>query len=325
MIRKYALLLAAVIVLAIVLAGCGQESTVPDSVAKVDGQPIPGRLYYEYLSQGYGLKVLPDLVDQQVMINLAEKEGVPVTDEQIDQQIEVMKRDGNYEPTISALGSEEALRDRYLGVQARINIAEKLYKSTDKELQAMYDQMKSRFVRPKVKTVTVLATPEEKQFAAAQKSIKNGMNFDEASAKYSDFRFTKSGQQPIYAIAQKGLPEPLVYAANHTKVDKISKPFSFTIPNGPSMRAILKVTGELPKLDLKFRDVKDELRATDALRKSQLTPEPFQKKFEAAKKKAKVEIELPQYRFQVDQIKNPMPMGMPMMPQDQAQPTPAKP
>ena len=70
------------------LIGCaGKTGGPPAVVATVDGQPISGALYYELLNMNFGRQVLPSIVEYQVMLNWAEKEGVPVTEAQIDTQI----------------------------------------------------------------------------------------------------------------------------------------------------------------------------------------------------------------------------------------------
>ena len=305
-----------IVVLALALAGCGgkQQAGLPATVATVDGKPISGEVYYEYLNMAWGRQVIPMLVEQQVLLNWAAKEGVPVTDEQINKQIEVLKRDGNYEDQVQSAGSEQAVKDRYREFQARINIGEKLNKFTDAELMTMYNDpnMKRRYVHGTRKRVTVIVSTDAKKIAEAEKAVKDGMEFDAAAAKFSDAQFVMGG--PAKTFVEKGQgPEGLQKAADATKVGEVSKPFVFDLGQFGKLNGLLKVTGEQPKQDLKFKDVKAELKSMAALQK---TMDPaFQKKMDEQKKKANITIELPQYKNLVDQIKNPAPQtGMPMMP-----------
>jgi foldase protein PrsA len=304
--------------LALVLAGCGgkQQAGVPATVATVDGKPIPGSVYYEYLNMAYGRQVLPMLVDQLILLNWAEKEGVSVTEAQIDKQVEILKRDGTYDDQVTSAGSEQAARDRYREFQARINLGEKLNKFTDAELRKIFDDpnMKRRYTHSARKRVVVIVNTNSKKIDEAEKAVKNGMDFEAAAVKYSDPQFVVNG--PVKTFIEKGQgPQGLQDAAEPLKVDEVSKPFAFTLSPFGKLTGIIKVIGEQPKSDLKFDDVKDEIKGLAALQKT-MTPD-FQKKLEEQKKKADIVIELPQYKFMVDQIKNPPPpppMGMPTGP-----------
>lgn len=301
--------------LALALVGCGgKQAGLPATVATVDGKPISGSVYYEYLNMAYGRQVLPMLVDQQILLNWAEKEGVPVTDAQIDKQIEILKRDGSYDDQVTNAGSEQAVRNRYREFQARINLGEKLNKFTDAEVKKMYDDpaMKRRYVHGLRKRVVVIVNADPKKIDEAEKAVKNGMDFDAAAVKFSDSQFVMNG--PVKTYIEKGQgPKGLQDAAEATKNGEVSKPFSFTLSPFGNLTAIIKVVGEQPKMDMKFDEVKDEIKSLAALQKT-MSPD-FQKKLETQKKKADIVIELPQYKFMVDQIKNPPPpMGMPMGP-----------
>lgn len=317
MVKKAAFFLAVVVILGIVLVGCGsKQAGLPASVAKVDGNSIPGSMYYEYLSAAWGRQVLPMLVEQQVLQNWASKEGVPVTDKQLDKQIENMKRDGTFEDQVASVGTEQALRDRYREIQARVNIGEKLYKFTDSELLTIYNNpaMKRRFVHGPRKRVEIIVSTDPKKIAEADKAIKGGMDFDAAAMKYSDPQFVMGGPAKTPVSLDKGQgPEGLQKAAKDTKLNEVSKPFSFVAGQFGILNGMLKVLGDQPKADLKFAEVKDEIKAMAALQKASTDPT-FQKKLDEQKKKADIVIELPQYKYMVDSIKNPAPqagMGMP--------------
>lgn len=299
-------------VLTIALAGCGGKGGPPATVATVDGKPVSGELYYEFLDTSFGRQALPSLIDYQVMLNWAAKEKVPVTDAQIDKQMDILKRDGNYDDQVVNLGGEQALRNRYKQFQAAINLGEKFNKFTESELKEMYNEpfMKTRYVRGPRQRVILIISTSKAEIDKAKKALEKGMDFEAAAVKYSDAQFTMGG--PVKTFVSKGEgPEGLYDAAKKLKDGQVSKPFQFTLSSMGEYFGIVKVIGEQPKLDLKFDQVKDEVKAMAALQKTS-TPE-FQKKFEAQKKKADIVILLPQYKYMVDQIKNPPPpmMGMP--------------
>ncbi len=309
MVKKAAFFLAVIVILGIMLAGCANKSGLPDSVAKVDGKSIPGSMYYEYLSATWGRQILPMLIEQQVLLNWAEKENVPVTEEQLEKQIANMKRDGTYEDQISSVGDEQTLKDRYKEIQARMNLGKKLYKFTDAELRTLYNNpgMKRRYVHGPRKRVVLVVSTDKKKIDQAQKAITGGMDIEAAAIKYSDPQLVIGG--PAKTSVEQGQgPEGLQKAAANTKLNELSKPFTFTAGQLGTLHAIMKVTGEQPKSNLKFAEVKNEVRDMAALQKVMSDPD-FQKKLDARKKNAKIEIELPQYKYLVDSIKNPPEAG----------------
>ncbi len=309
---KRTILFLLIALLVVVLIGCGEHAGGPPAVvATVDGQPISGGLYYEFLSMTFGRQILPSLVDYQVMLNWAAKEKVPVTDAQINKQIANLKRDGNYEDMLANTGSESAIKDRYRELQARINLGEKFNKFTDSELEELYNEphVKVRYVHGPRKHIVVLLTNDAKNIKKAEKAIKEGKDFEAVAAQFSDAQFTMNGPIKTYAEKGQGI-EDFYTQAEKLKEGEISKPFKLTLGSMGQYEGIIKVIGEQPKLNLKFKEVKDEVKGLAALQKT-MSPD-FQAKFEKQKKKAKIEINLPQYKFMADQIKNPQPMmGMP--------------
>jgi len=303
--RTAALILIAAMVLA--LAGCGREQCgIPATVATVNGKPISAAQYCQYLSMGSGRQILPLLVDQQILLDWAEKEKVPVTDEQIDKQIEYIKRDGNYEDRVVNSGGEEAFLSSVREQQARSNLGKRMYKFTDDELMTVYNQFKPRFVHGPRKYVAVLLSADPKKVEEARKAIKKGMEFDAALAKYADRQFALGGSPK--AFVEKGGKLPALWnAAEGLKVGDVSKPFVFDLPGYGKLHAILKVVGTQPELDLSFEKVKDEVRDLAAFQKTMTDPE-FQKKLEARRKKADIKIDLPQYKYLGIQINNPEPL-----------------
>ncbi len=260
---------------------------------------------------GFGRQILPVIIDQQVLLNWAEKEKVPVTDEQLDKQIEVVKRDGNYEDRVRNSGGEAAFMGTLREQQARMNLGEKMYKFTDDELMTLYNQLKPRFVHGPRKQVAVLLSTSSKKVDDAAKAIKNGMDFDAAVGKYADQEFAVTGTPKAFVEDNGKLPA-LWDAAKPLKVGKVSKPFTMELPPYGTLYAVLNVLGTQPKLDLSFEKVKSEVKGIAALQKT-MTDTDFQKKLEAQRKKSDIKIELPQYKYMVDQIKNPPPpMQYPM-------------
>jgi len=326
--KKAAIWVAAAAGVALVLSGCGQNmkvADVPDTVAKVDGQSIPASLYLDQASRRAGREVLTNLIEQSVIVKWAKDEDVAPTKEQIDRQIETYKRDGLYERQVKMMG-EDAVKAELEAMQARINVAKKLNKPDDKELQQMYDMMKSRYVHGPRKSVALIINSDKEKVEDAAKAVKEGKSFDDAAAEYSDSRFSMGGG-PIELMIendQPGMPKEPVTAAKKTKVGEPSAVFKFGQPGTPTQYVLMKVIKEQPKSDLKLKDVKDELADAAALQRSQMDPT-FQEKLNKKKKDANIEVNIPYLKSVVSSIKNPPPAPMMSQPAPAPKAAPAKP
>ena len=321
--RKAAFVVVAAAAASMALVGCGSKECVkgvPETVATVNGEKISSSQYLEQTSRRAGQQVLQNMLDQAVVLEWAKSEGVSPTDEQIKKQIEILTREGIYAQQVKIMG-EEGIKTELTSMQARINLAKKLLKITDADLQQAYDQMKSRYVHGPRKQVALIINPDRSKIEAAEKAIKDGKTFDEAATEFTDSRFGPSGPITIWIDeTQKGLPADLVTAAKETKVNEVSKIFTIGQPGMPSQNGIMKVLQEQPKADQKLADVKPEVEDTAAMQKSQMDPD-FQKKLNERKKDAKIEINIAEFKSIAQSFKNP-PEPSPMMMSPQQRPAP---
>lgn len=314
---KRAAILVAAAGVAIILTGCGKSckvADVPKTVATVNGQPISSAQFLDMTSRRAGRDVLTSLIEQNIILKWAKDEGVAPTKDQINKQVDILKRDGVYDRQVKMLG-QDAVDSELTGMQARINLAKKISKVSDSELKSAYEMMKQRYVHGPRKYVALIINPDKKMVDDAAKAIEGGQSFDDAAAKYSDKRFSMGGG-PIeiwIAEGQQGMPKELTDAAKNTKVGGVSKVFSFGQTGMPTNYAILKVTQSQPKANLTLKDVKDEVEDAAALQKSQMDPK-FTEALNDKKKAAKITIDVPYLKDVADTVNNPpetSPMAMP--------------
>jgi len=294
------------------LSGCGcKVPGVPSTVATVNGKSIECGAYLEQLSKRYGQTALTSMIEQQVLLAWAEKQKVPVTEDQITKQIDVFKRDGVYEDQAKALG-ESGMKSEVSAMQARINLMRKMAKIPDAEIKQTYEMMKQRYVHGPRKQVELIINNEEKKIDSADKAIKGGKDFTEAAREFTASQLAFRVPIKFWVDTDdKRIPKDLVDAAKSTKLDEVSKPFKIVQPGQPVQYGILRVVGEQGKQDLKLDDVKEELIDSAALQKSQFDPK-FTEAFNKQKKSAKIEVKIPEFDGIVTQFKNPPP-AMPMM------------
>ncbi len=106
-------------------AGRNPSREFRGTVATVNGQPITANELTAQLVRDSGPKSLSSLIEQSIIMQWAKDEKVPVTDAEINAQIDTLKRDGMYEDQVKAVG-EEGLKSMLQMRQAMINLQEKL-------------------------------------------------------------------------------------------------------------------------------------------------------------------------------------------------------
>lgn len=310
--KKAAFVVVAFAAAAIVVSGCSSKTPgIPNTVAKVNGQDITSSDYVQELSRRVGQDVLRNMIEQDIVVQWAEKEKVAPTQDQVKAQEDILKREGIYEDQVKAMGVD-GLKAELESRQARMNLAKKFYKPSDKDLEQAYNMMKTRYVHGPRKQVGLILNPDKAQIDKAAQEISKGGNFEDVAGKYTDRRFMMRGMIKFFvAEDQQGMPADLAKAAKDTKINGVSKPFTIKQTGAPSQYAMLKVLQEQPKADMKLNDVKDEIANEVAMQKAQMDPD-FQKKLNAQKKKAKIEVSIPEFKDIVQDFKNP-PAQMPMM------------
>lgn len=296
----FCILLAVILMIAVGM-GCGSKTSVPSKVASVNGESIASSEYLDYLSDTRGRDALKALVEQKILVQWAKEEGVPVTDEQVDQQIEFLKRSGDYDQAVKQAG-ENLLENQLQTVQARINLAKKFYEKsvTDKEIKDAYDEMNSgggRFVHPAGKQVELMVNPDKQKLQDALNELKSGKSMDEIAAKNSDPRFGGQNTVMIWVDeSQKTMPKTLLDAVKATKVGEYGDVVGISQGEGPASQfVVFKVIGERPKQDIALKDAREEVLGAVLLQKTQMDQD-FETRFTTKKKAAKIEIELPRFQ-----------------------------
>lgn len=318
-----ALLAVALVVGVIALAGCGAKvEGVPGTVATVNGTAITAEAYLSQLHRMAGRDILKNMIEQEIIVKWAEDEKVPATQEQINKAIEALKREGEYEDRVKAMG-EDGLKRQLEVEQAVTNIAKKLYKIKDSDLQEMYTMRESAYVHGPRKRVALIIVDEKKKIEEAAKTIKEGGDFDEVGAEYVNNPFGPPGPFKTWLDPDAvGLPPELGDAAKETKVGEVSKIFEIEDQNGTrNQYGILKVVAEQGDADLKLKDVKLELEKMVAMQKIQTESADFQKRLNERKKKAEIQINASDLKGVAAGFKNPpAPPAPPPAPKPAPQP-----
>lgn len=146
---KQALLGASLLaILTVSLTGCGR------SVAKVNGEKISRDEYYSRLekmtvpvngqNQQVGALVLQGLINEKLKAQLARKEDVEPTKDEVNKRLDQMKSDKTQEQMKTQGFSDEEIRQQVYNALVNFNILTKGIKVTDAECKAFYEQIKGQ-------------------------------------------------------------------------------------------------------------------------------------------------------------------------------------
>jgi parvulin-like peptidyl-prolyl isomerase len=190
---KQALLGASLLtILMLSLTGCGR------SVAKVNGEKISRQDYYNRLekmpvtvngqSQQAGAAVLQSLIDEKLKAQLARKEGVEPTKEQISKRIDQLKSNKSQQQLKTQGFSDEEIRDQIYSAQVNFNLVTKGVTVSDKECKDFYEKIKGRaFTSPAGAEMGLIVTNTPEKTERVRSLLKDKhQEFSSVALKNSD-------------------------------------------------------------------------------------------------------------------------------------------
>lgn len=304
--------------------GCGKRP-----VASVNGEKITQDVFYKRLQrypvdprvpfppridQQAASVVLNQLIMEQLLLDLAKKEGVSPTKEQIDERKKELNgalgdRGSNLQELLTnqAGMTHKELDERLKPEIAQINIIQKYVKVPDSRIRKEYEtatklpadkQYMSMFFLPEAAKVSGIVCKTKDKIMQAKKDLDNGVSFSVTSAKYSDDPNTKQSRGVIGWIprpdkarpAAQNVPPQIYQVALSTKVGDVSAPFQ-----AAGEWVILKVDQRREPHMQPFDHVKGVIR--DRIiqfegSKNKKVAELFQN----LRKNAKVDVSMPDYK-----------------------------
>ncbi len=207
------------------------------SIAVVNGKRISKAQFYKVVESKAGRDSLNELIAETLIRQAAEKNGIYVTKEEIDKNINDLRAQfGQYNPEYAKEGGfERAIKDVYgltmdvLREQMELSLlADKLTKKdlapTEEDLKAYFDENRSLFDEPEQVKVRHILVEDKSEAESIAEALKKGADFAVlAKAKSID---TQSGQNggDLGYITRGIMVEEFEDAAFSLEVGEISKP-----------------------------------------------------------------------------------------------------
>lgn len=254
------LALAAAMV-AIFLTGCGKST-----VAKVNGRKISREEYCNRLERmpmgnqnaqvEAGMIVLRDLINEELLLRLAEKEKCAPTDTQVNERYAQMQKQPQFAAKMRESGlSKDQAKDLVRILQAHFNLLTRGIIISEKEVKDYYDQYKNtQFTIPENADVAAIFCEKEADANKAMQLLKEGVEFSTVAKQLSSDPGSKESGgrlgRPVYT-KDPVLPEKVWKTVLVTKKGEYTQPIA-----DESGFAIFKVIRHNPQKVQTFEEVK---------------------------------------------------------------------
>ncbi|HUV05133.1 MAG TPA: peptidyl-prolyl cis-trans isomerase [Armatimonadota bacterium] len=306
--KRVLLVIAAAFVCSAIIAGCGRGT-----VAKVDGRRIGREEYYSRLQRlpftdpntrqqtEAGAWVLDGMINEVLLVRLAEKEGVPPTGEQVRQRTEEAKKEPAFRTWVRGKGiTEDELRELMRVEQAVFNMQTKGVKVTDKEVSDYYGRNKLvRFTTPEQAEVRVIFAKNKADADKAMSMLKRGMTFETVVSTMSvePNSARQGGYIPAIGRHDDRIPQPVREMIFGLKPNRYTEPIPYTEVEGQRQYLIFKLVQRRKERTQKLAEVKYAVQQQLMLEKgSQKGAVDIERKMAEFRKKVDIHVGIVRYK-----------------------------
>lgn len=231
-----------------------------ESVAEIGKETISRQEWLTELEERYGEETLRDLIDQEVVKQMADDYDIKVSDKAVDRELTI------YKAMYSSAGNEPKTEDKWKQqIKYSLLLEELLTKDvkvSEEDMKAYYEQNNSLFDIPASYHLSQIVVETKKEADAAVKELKEGSSFAAMAMERSIDEFSANQGGDIGFINE----EDELVAPQVVEVAKSLKPEEWTGPvkveNG---YAIIYLHEKLEGKKYAFEEVKNQIRRQIAL------------------------------------------------------------
>lgn len=312
--QKIRFSLVALVVLAIfgtLLAGCGRRGLVRVNGEKVSKEEFYSRLEQVPVQTQQGTKmagqyVIEQIIGEKLIAELAKKEGVAPTEDQINKKIAAIKKESGND-LAKALASRgmnmEDLKKQLTIQQALVNVVSKGVVIPEADVKKAYEQAlaqtNSPFKRPEQVFVSIIINSNKSAIDKAYKMVSDGTDFNTVAMKTNDIPLLKQNQGKFRWCGKNDtdLGDGFRKTIFSLEMGKFSQPFK----DGEKW-VIVKAERKRPEHVQSYKDVKDMIREQMAVAKG-AQQGTFRQDMQKFTKDADIVVNAERYKPIVDKIK----------------------
>lgn len=287
------------------VVGCSRGTMVTINGEKVSKDEYHKRLENMTVNgRPAGLLILDQIINEHLVSDMAKKMNVPPTDAQVEQRLNLAKKDGNLAKILQQRNiSLEDFKQEIKAQQAFFNVVTKDVKVDDSEVRLYYSKDKDTvYTTPERVKIAAIICKDKKNIETADKQLKNGTDFTSVVLNLSDDDMSRRNRVPgelgwVWR-GQKGVPPNLVETAFGLKKGDKCAPFQVVVGGKPSDWVIVKCVDHEQKKVRGYDEVKGQIRDAIAFAKGQQNPAIGQE-LQKMREEAKIKINSEKYHIQV--------------------------
>ncbi len=308
----------AVAVLIPALAGCGRKGlinvngeklTKDEFYARLERVPVQTIKGGKQVTIPAGQYVIEQMITEQLLQQLAKKENVPATDEQIAAKLKYIKSTtgGNFAAQLKMQGMSEQDWKRQMALQQTVvNLIGKGSKVTDADVKREYDielnKPNSQFKKPESVFISVIMVQTKEKVDKAYKLLQDGQDFGSVALQLSEDKVTAPGQGRVGWVSKNMdvVPQAIRDAAFATGAGKYGKPFKVT-DKASTVWIILRADSKRPASTDRYEDVKEIIKEQMSIKAADRKP--FEEMFKKFISDSNMTVNAERYKSIPDMLK----------------------
>lgn len=166
------------------------KASVQETIAMVNGKEIVKSRLYEMLIDTGGKQALEKLIVEELINQEASKKNIAVTDEDIDLELDILKREYDSPEEYRSKLAEDGFTDRSMRAQISMQLLLRQLLSdkthvTDTDIQNYYDQNKARWTKQDAVRVSHILVQSKEQADVIAAKLKSGEDFAKLAGQFS--------------------------------------------------------------------------------------------------------------------------------------------
>ncbi|APH67010.1 peptidyl-prolyl cis-trans isomerase [Bacillus sp. LR_5] len=233
-----------------------------ESIATIGGKSVTREEWLKEMEDRYGKSTLEDMINVRVVEQLAKKNNLKVSKNEIDREFLLIKAVNN------SFYEDEHTTEKEWKNQIRYNILleELLTRDIDisnKELKSFYNKNKELYQFDDSYRIRHIVVKDEEEAREVLKELKGGSSFEAVAAERSTDRYTSpyGGDLGFVTEASDNIPSAYIEEAKTLKEDEWSDE-PIKVSNG---YAVIQLKEKLKARTFSYDEVKDQIRRQIAM------------------------------------------------------------
>ena len=256
-----ALIMLNCITVAYFLSKTNGSSISNEAVAQVGKKEISRQEWLNELETRYGKDVLKDMIDQQVIEEMAAKYKIMVSEEDIDREYRILQTTYS-SPGENKLTSEKRWKEQIRNSLLQEEILTRDVDISNEELKSYYDKNKKLFNVPTAYHLSHILVKTEAEAKKALTELSQGSSFSALAMERSieEFSANEGGNIGYIIAGDERFPAEYIQTAEALKKGEFSEPIK--VNDG---YAVIRLEGKVEGKNYSFKDVKQQIRREIAL------------------------------------------------------------